>query len=356
MMPVEAAAVDDWSECAFSLTCEEDCADLGDSVVDDGEFFPLYNAGDEEEEEYLEQLVFKETSFCSSSSDSAADCDGDGDGDDGDEKYPSLASEEWFRQARLAAVKWILETRGCFGFGHRTAYLAIAYFDSFLLRRRVDREAMPWAAQLLSVACVSVAAKMEECQVPALSEFHAGGYDFDSVSIRRMELLVLSTLGWRMGAVTPFDFLPCFSSRVHPHGGAGAGGHVALKAIGFIFATAEAGSVLDHRPSTVAAAAILAATYGPLLTKEALGSKMSYLSPSCLIEKEHVHACYSMMVGDMNRRGSKRSLPCSGSNEIAISTYHSVLVDDDVTDTAAAFATAVAARNKRIRLELTGIR
>jgi cyclin D5 len=116
MMPVEAAAAaaaDDWSECAFSLTCEEDCADLGDGVVDDGEFFPLYNAGDEEEEEYLEQLVFKETSFCSSSSsDSAADCDGDGDGDgdgEGDEEYPSLASEEWFRQARLAAVKWILE-------------------------------------------------------------------------------------------------------------------------------------------------------------------------------------------------------------------------------------------------------
>ena len=46
-----------------------------------------------------------------------------------------------------------------------------------------------------------------------------------------------------------------------------------------------AGSVLDHRPSTVAAAAILAATYGPLLTKEALDSKMSYLPPSCLIEK-----------------------------------------------------------------------
>jgi len=64
-----------------------------------------------------------------------------------------------------------------------------------------------------------------------------------------------------------------------------------------------------------------------------------------------------MMVGDMNRRGSKRSLPCSGSNEIATSTYHSVLVDDDVTDTTtAAFATAVATRNKRIRLEPTGIR
>ncbi|CAL4970393.1 unnamed protein product [Urochloa decumbens] len=338
MMPVEAAAAaEGWSECAFSLTCEEDGTDLGDGSVVDGELFSPYNAGDEEEEGYLEQLVFKETtSFCSSSSesDSAADCDADADGE-----YQPVASEEWFRRARLAAVKWILETRGFFGFGHRTAYLAIAYFDSFLLRRRADREAMPWAARLLSVACVSVAAKMEERQAPALSEFDAGDYAFCPASIRRMELLVLSTLGWRMAAVTPFDFLPCFASRLHPHGGAGAG--AAVKAIGFIFATAEAGSLLDHRPSTVAAAAILAATYGPaLLTKEALDSKMSYLSPSCLIDKEHVHACYSMMVGDMSRRGNKRSLPCSGSDEVATSTtYDSVLVDD-VT----AFATAVVAR------------
>ncbi|KAL6623504.1 hypothetical protein ACP70R_033383 [Stipagrostis hirtigluma subsp. patula] len=353
MMPVEAA--EDWTACAFSLTCEEDGADLGDGVVDDGDLFSLYNAGadDEEEEEYVEQLVFKETSFCSSS-DSTADGDGDDDGE-----YQSVASEEWFRQARLAAVKWILETRGCFGFGHRTAYLAIAYFDRFCLRRRVDRAAMPWAARLLSVACVSVAAKMEECSAPALSEFDAGGgYEFCSASIRRMELLVLSTLGWRMGAVTPFDYLPCFSSRLHQHGGGGGGGcdgaRVTLNAIGFIFATAEAGSVLDHRPSSVAAAAILAASYGPLLTKEAMDSKMSYLSPSRLIEKEDVHACYSMMVRDLNRSSSKRSLSCSGSNEVATSTYDSVL-DDDVTDTAA-FATTVAVRNKRIRLELPGIR
>ncbi|ONM01690.1 Cyclin-D5-1 [Zea mays] len=81
---------------------------------------------------------------------------------------------------------------------------------------------------------------------------------------------------------------------------------------------------------------------------------MSCLSPSYLIEKEHVHACYSMMVGDMSRRGSKRSLPCSGPDEIATSTYHSVLVDD-ATDTAAFASAVAAARSKQIRLELTGI-
>ena len=120
--------------------------------------------------------------------------------------------------------------------------------------RLVQRAAMPWAARLLSMACVSVAAKMEEYRAPALSELDAGdGYDFCSASVRRMELLVLSTLGWRMAAVTPFDYLPCFSSRLDRHDGRGGsgGGHdparVALKSIGFIFATAE-GSSLLHTP------------------------------------------------------------------------------------------------------------
>lgn len=348
------AAMEDCSSCAFSLTCPEDGADLGDGVVDDGDLFSFYAgaaaAEDEDgDNEYVEQLVSKEASFCSSSDSGDADCS-------------SAASEDWFRQARLAAVKWILQTRGCFGFGHRTAYLAIAYFDRFFLRRRVDRAAMPWAARLLSVACVSVAAKMEEYGAPALSELDAGGgYEFCSDSVRRMELLLLSTLGWRMAAVTPFDYLPCFSSRLDRHGGGGGDdgrdpARVALKSIGFIFATAEAGSVLDYRPSTVAAAAILAASYGALLTREALETKMGNLSPSCHIEKEHVHACYSMMVGDLRSRMSncKRSLPCSDSNEAATSTYDSLLVHD-VADTAA-FMAAVSETNKRIRLELPGIR
>jgi cyclin D5 len=45
-----------------------------------------------------------------------------------------------------------------------------------------------------------------------------------------------------------------------------------------------AASVLDYRPSTVAVAAVLAATHG-VLTKEALESKMTSLSPSCLLDK-----------------------------------------------------------------------
>lgn len=62
--------------------------------------------------------------------------------------------------------------------------------------------------------------------------------------------------------------------------------------------------MLDHRPSSVAAAAILAASYGPLLTKEALDSKMSHLSPSCLIEKVVTHFHLSMVVSDFDHRNA----------------------------------------------------
>ena len=65
-----------------------------------------------------------------------------------------------------------------------------------------------WAIQLLSVACLSLAAKMEECNVPALSEFSMEDYSFESEVIQRMELMVLSTLEWKMGLITPFAFLP----------------------------------------------------------------------------------------------------------------------------------------------------
>jgi hypothetical protein len=171
---------------------------------------------------------------------------------------------------------------------------------------------MPWAARLLAVACVSLAAKMEEYRAPALSEFRAGvgddGYEFSCVCIRRMELLVLSTLDWRMAAVTPFDYLPCLSSRLRRHvgGGGGAGASAAL-----IFSAAEAASVLDHRPSTVAAAAVLAATHGAL-TREALESKMSGLSPSFLLDKV----------------GRRRTPACSCSSPWIINKISLVLVFD----------------------------
>ena len=51
---------------------------------------------------------------------------------------------------------------------------------------------------------------MEECRVPALSEFLIEDYQFDNKVIQRMELLVLGTLEWRMDSITPFSYLHYF--------------------------------------------------------------------------------------------------------------------------------------------------
>uniref|UniRef100_A0A0A9FB96 Cyclin N-terminal domain-containing protein n=1 Tax=Arundo donax TaxID=35708 RepID=A0A0A9FB96_ARUDO len=66
-------------------------------------------------------------------------------------------------------------------------------------------------ARLAAVACVALAAKIEETRVPVLLDLQlcAAGeaYVFEAKTVRRMELLVLSALGWRMHPVTPFSYL-----------------------------------------------------------------------------------------------------------------------------------------------------
>ncbi|CAL4943226.1 unnamed protein product [Urochloa decumbens] len=300
---------------SFSLMCLEDGADLDGVLADDGgELLLLCSGGAEveDDEEYMDHLVSKESSFCCSPSSSSSSPAFSSDFSDAGAESPSpmVTSEDWFRCARRDTVKWILETRAWFGFSHRTAYLAIAYFDRFCLRRCFDVSVMPWAARLLAVACASLAAKMEEYRAPPLPEFQADdqGRGFTSSSIRRMELLVLSTLEWRMGGVTPFDYLPCLASRLRRHGGGEGGLAAAAKAAAdLIFSAAQATSVLDYRPSTVAVAAVLAATHGAM-TKEALESKMRSLAPSSLLDKEDVYACHILILS------ASSSSPATASN------------------------------------------
>lgn len=63
------------------------------------------------------------------------------------------------------------------------------------------------------MACLSLAAKMEECKVPLLTEFPVEDYNFEGKVIQRMELLVLNTLEWKMSSITPLDYLSYFISK-----------------------------------------------------------------------------------------------------------------------------------------------
>ncbi|XP_052191764.1 cyclin-D3-1 [Diospyros lotus] len=109
--------------------------------------------------------------------------------------------------ARKEAVEWILKVNGHYGFTVLTAILAINYLDRSLASLHFQTE-KPWMIQLAAVTCLSLAAKVEETQVPLLLDLQMETkYAFEAKTIQRMELLVLSTLQWRMNPVTPLSFL-----------------------------------------------------------------------------------------------------------------------------------------------------
>ncbi|KAF8023092.1 hypothetical protein BT93_F0555 [Corymbia citriodora subsp. variegata] len=237
---------------------DEESVDLGDCSLDD--------------EEYLQMLFDRETGS-------------------GFDRGGALDPGKWIESARFGVLSWILKTRKAFGFRFQTAYLAMTYFDRFLSRRCIDSE-KSWAIRLLSVACLSLAAKMEELRVPPLSDYETGDCYFQSNAIQRMELLVLNTLEWRMGAITPFAYLHHFVARLHKEPSQSA---VASKSVNLILSIMKEINLVDHRPSSIAAAAALA-TLDDSLTRNALECK---ISGNCTFHQsldiDAVFSCYSRM-------------------------------------------------------------
>ena len=73
-----------------------------------------------------------------------------------------------------------------------------------------------WPLQLLSVACLALAAKMEETKAPLLLDLKMvePRFMFKPKTVQRMELLVMASLKWRLRTITPFDFAYLFIAKL----------------------------------------------------------------------------------------------------------------------------------------------
>lgn len=125
-------------------------------------------------------------------------------------------------RARREMVAWVVHAVSTHGFTTQTALLSVNYLDrcflSGVLRLQPDK---PWMSRLAAVACLSLAAKVEETQVPLLLDLQlpvtsweeesgtdaGAGFLFEAKTVRRMELLVLSALQWRLNSVTALSFI-----------------------------------------------------------------------------------------------------------------------------------------------------
>ncbi|MED6133315.1 hypothetical protein PIB30_027201 [Stylosanthes scabra] len=116
---------------------------------------------------------------------------------------------------RNEAVLWISRVSSFYGFTPLTTVLAVNYFDRLLTTLTFQSD-KPWMIQLTAVACLSLAAKMEEIHVPLLLDLQVEEPEFlfEAKTVQRMELLVLSTLQWRMNPVTPISFFEHIVRRI----------------------------------------------------------------------------------------------------------------------------------------------
>ncbi|XAR51361.1 hypothetical protein NMG60_11005963 [Bertholletia excelsa] len=240
-----------------SLLCQENESSLNECGEAEWTINPNL-CSDSESEEYIRELINREGSLGFNNRLSAGVC-------------PVQSDESWWKSARLSAVKWIFNTRACFGFRFSTALLSLTYFDRFISKRSIDNGKL-WAVRLLSVACLSLAAKMEESKSPALSQYQIDDFNFGSSVIQRMELMVLNTLNWKLLSITPFSYLHFFISKLCPQ-------QPVSEATELILAIAEA----------------VLAVSDSQLTIKMLDLKMIAISPIGSLNKEDVYSCYNLM-------------------------------------------------------------
>lgn len=155
--------------------------------------------------------------------------------------------------ARDEILGWIAKVHSHFNFGPMCAYLAVNYLDRFLSAYDLPKD-KAWMMQLLGVACLSIAAKMEETDVPLSLDLQGadGKFVFEAKTIQRMELLVLTTLKWRMQTITPFSFIDYFINKINSDQIVSTSS--IDKPVQLILSTLKGIDFLEFKPSVIAAA------------------------------------------------------------------------------------------------------
>lgn len=193
--------------------------------------------------------------------------------------------------ARNLVIDWIEKVQSHYNFGPLCVYLSVNYLDRFLSAYELPK-GKAWMMQLLGVACLSLAAKVDETDVPLSLDLQVGEsrFVFEAKTIQRMELLVLSTLKWRMQSVTPFSFIDYFLYKLS--GDKMPPRSLIFQATQLILSTIKGIDLMEFRPSEVAAAVAVFVTQQTQIV-ELTDKAFSFLTD--FVEKERLMKCVEIM-------------------------------------------------------------
>ncbi|KMZ72099.1 Cyclin-D2-1 [Zostera marina] len=197
------------------------------------------------------------------------------------------------------SVDWIIKVSKCYNFSALSTYLAVSYMDRFLSSHEFP-EPSGWPMQLLSVACLSLSAKLEEPEVPSLLDLQIedASFVFEPRTVCRMELLILKSLNWRLSIVTPFAFLDFFFISKIGKPNRHFQLYSCVKAV--IINSIRDAKLFEHSPSVIAAAAIVHAAAKDE-TMINLDTVISWWSSGEVLHKEEIINCYNLIDGQRKR-------------------------------------------------------
>ncbi|XP_022752041.1 cyclin-D4-2-like [Durio zibethinus] len=206
-----------------------------------------------------------------------------------DDYLKRLRSGDLDLSVRRGALEWISKACASYRFGPLTLCLSINYLDRFLSVYELAR-GKTWTVQLLAVACLSVAAKMEETKVPLSVDLQVGQpkFVFEDKTIQRMELLVLSTLKWEMHVLTPCSFIDYFLSKICNDQYQSSASM--SRSLQLILSTIRGIDFLEFRPSEIAAAVAISVS-GEIQTLAIDEAISSFI----FVEKGRVLKCVELM-------------------------------------------------------------
>ncbi|KAL0342975.1 UNVERIFIED_CONTAM: Cyclin-D2-1 [Sesamum angustifolium] len=176
-----------------------------------------------------------------------------------DDYLSRLRSGELDVRLRRKALDWMFKACAYYNFGELCLCSAMSYVDRFLSVYELpvdspERGDKRWAIQLVAVACLSLAAKIEEVNVPSTVDLQAGEtkFLFDGKTIQRMEILVLNHLHWKIKAYTPCNFIDYYLRKTNDNDF--PSGPLITRSLQIILRTLEGIEFLEFRPSEIAAA------------------------------------------------------------------------------------------------------
>ncbi|KAK3120762.1 hypothetical protein QOZ80_9AG0693330 [Eleusine coracana subsp. coracana] len=206
----------------------------------------------------------------------------------------SLPDDGTLSYARSRGVHYIVYAFGRLqlGLAASTAFNAVNYLDRFLAINYHIQKWETWMIELVSLACLSIACKLDEVNVPSLHQLQMEevmSHSFRPATIRDMELTLLKALQWRIACVTPFSFLQLLLPLITCT--------AASRCTRLLICSLSETSLLRFDPSVIASSAIRCVIPQNHHQAAHVSSNINsfFFRPECPLEKDSDDECFNTM-------------------------------------------------------------